>query len=262
MRPSFDTQSQIDELHAKIDAARVAHVVPLEMRLKHLLANQDKIAGETGMEAYRRLRRYRIREGMREVRYRLTGKRSKTAGKISARNKLLLAAIEVIWNDCDVFDKPLSFVEELWRSGSPGVELSVKRLAASIKRSPTQARQVLRALERRGWILRYEVPGKKCRFTVTLPLAQPYIDKLEEAMEVRCVHFYDTRRGLEIATGMQWDDYLESACVQLAGLTEAEVNPSSPRLRQSTLPPGSSTRPPRPKIGSPEGGLTPTENGP
>jgi DNA-binding transcriptional regulator YhcF (GntR family) len=145
-------------------------------------ANLDRINNETGLESYRRLRRYEVRQGYREIRFALTQKRGKAqARKVPKANGLEFKLVEY-------------FMGRTRRSGS--VCQSLRWLAAEVGYSRRQVIRALKELERKAIVVRDRSPGSPTAYRLNLQSAA-YDEALEYAVMVRFERLQALRRSLE-----------------------------------------------------------------
>jgi hypothetical protein len=203
-RRDFSTQGQIDKNESKIQAERDRHRERLEaeesryqesMELLakargHLVDNQEQIENESAFSAYWRLRKYRIRQGGREVRYQLTGERNEAksdamiaAGKVPVGDEMLLRSYQLVLKEC----------------GLAGKVVSVGALAAKLKYSSVQMRRYLQQLDDRGWLMREDAlgAGRKVRFAAQPPFTEAYESKLLESTKAQIASLSHLRRRLD-----------------------------------------------------------------
>lgn len=165
---------QREELEAKIKA--------LDRDIIGIVDNDRKHADEDDLIMTGRLQRYRLRQGMREVRHYLTGEPKVGAGK---RSKAL-QAFEYIYRRCR--DSGWNF---------EGTPIAIADIAADLDVSERQTYRLLDLLENGtahgayafykdsldrpprlqtnpGLILRLSKPGQAVRFAITLPESAEY----------------------------------------------------------------------------------------
>lgn len=160
------------------------------------LENEERWCNETALESYKRVRKYRIVQALREVRSVLSkkydpfsrthrrGKRGKLSKKDTASRVQVFDVIYDAWqpvydtclkDECNIHGEPFY----------PSIELSVKAIAAKVKPSPRQVRRLLGEIEAAGFIRRHELPGNAYRFEVVLPEVDTYDDRLKIALGFR-----------------------------------------------------------------------------
>lgn len=155
---TFTTSDQLARIREQKQALEIAE--------NRLLENVERHWNENDDERAKRLRYNLVRTGKREVRARLTGKRS--AGKSEPAH--------------DVFE----YIYERWRgqrAGFRGVEIGVEQIAKVLRYTPQHVRRLLRRLEQTKLIIVFGRGGrgKPNRYAVTLPETDTYLEIVQEA---------------------------------------------------------------------------------
>lgn len=163
-KPRFGVDAQIERLremakqHEK--AACEAH-----KDVERILASIERRRNEPEDVVSKNLRRYRSVKGMREVRYRLTGERRKSA----TQEGLAYRAFE--------------YIAKEWkrsRAGFDGVPISVRQLKNHLGVSERQVYRILDSLDGEHEVLIHlKRPGDVTRYALTLPETDAYFEMLE-----------------------------------------------------------------------------------
>lgn len=165
----FGVGAQIDRVDAKIGKL-YDEIAELASSRGHLLDNVQKWAAESDSAMTKRLRRGRIRRGLREARYLLTGSRA-PSGKLKSLR--LLKTFEYLYKACS-------------KAGFHGVELTELGIAEKVGCSERHVRTILGLLDTTYHVLtRVPRPGQPTRYAIVLPESEPFRKMLLTTNEVR-----------------------------------------------------------------------------
>lgn len=168
---------RIDEKARKLDD----EVRKLNVDRERIVANLQRWECETGLEAWKRLKRYRIRQGHREARFLLTDERNKEASEQTPESRTLLVRA---FDFLAALDK---------RNGT----MKLSDISECLGYSKRHVIRAINLLEKYELVRRIREPGRPTHYAITLPETEMYVDALTFAVRLHFGRLQQLRERLE-----------------------------------------------------------------